>query len=408
MNRTSGTVVIAGASLAGGTAAATLREEGFEGRIVLIGAEPLPPYERPPLSKEYLRGEAPFENALVKPHEFWRDASIDTMFGVAVRRIDPAGRRAVLSDGERIPYDKVLIATGGRNRRLRVPGADLEGIYDLRTAADADRIRAEIAPGRHAAVVGMGFIGAEVAASLRASGVEVTAVDIFSVPLQRALGEAVGRIVGEIHADHGVTMAFDDTVEAFEGSTRVERVRTKRGRVIGCDFVVVGVGIEPVTDAVREAGVALDDGILVDEFCRTNVDGIYAAGDVANHFHPLFRRHVRVEHWQNALRQGPAAARSMLGKATPYADVHWFWSDQYDHNIQYAGFHTQYDELVWRGDPAECKASAFYIQGGRVVACAGIDRGKDVRAAIRIIAAGGAVDRDLLGDDDVDLRKLIG
>jgi 3-phenylpropionate/trans-cinnamate dioxygenase ferredoxin reductase subunit len=299
----SGTFVIVGAGLAGGGAAATLREEGFDGRVVLVGAERQPPYERPPLSKEYLRGESSFERALVQPPGFYDENGIETRFGVRATRVDAADKVVELDGGERVAYDRLLVATGGRNRRFPVPGLDLEGIYSLRTVADSDRIRAEALPGRKAVVVGMGFIGSEVAASLRRSGVDVVVVDRNEVPLRRVLGEEVGRVIEGIHREHGVSMIFGDTVAAFEGAGRVERVTTARGRRVECDFVVVGLGVEPVTDLLADTGVEIDNGVVVDEYLRTGVDSIYAAGDVANHYHPVFERRIRVEHWQNALEQ---------------------------------------------------------------------------------------------------------
>jgi 3-phenylpropionate/trans-cinnamate dioxygenase ferredoxin reductase subunit len=296
----------------------------FYGRVVLIGAEPQPPYERPPLSKEYLRDESPFEQALLQPLDFYGENDIETRFGVRVNSVDAAEKVVELEHGERVPYDALLVATGGRNRRIPVPGIDLEGIYGLRTVADSDRIRAEISPGRKAVVVGMGFIGSEVAASLRQSGVGVTVVDRNTVPLRRVLGEKIGRVIGEIHRDHGTELIFEDKVAAFEGTERVERITTQRGHRIECDFAVVGLGVEPAVELLAGTGVEIDNGILVDEYCRTGVEGIYAAGDVANHYHPVFKRHIRVEHWQNALKQGPAAARNMLGENEPYGEIPWF------------------------------------------------------------------------------------
>ena len=400
------TFVIVGAGLAGGGAATTLRQEGFDGRVVLVGAEPQPPYERPPLSKEYLRGESPFEKALVQQPGFYDENGIETRFGVRATRVDAAEKVVELDGGERVAYDRLLVASGGRNRRLPIPGLDLEGVYGLRTVADSDRIRAEIAPGRKAVVVGMGFIGSEVAASLRRSGVDVVAVDRNEVPLRRILGEEVGRVIEEIHRDHGTSMIFEDTVAAFEGAGRVERVTTGRGRRIECDFVVVGLGIEPVTDLLAGTGVEIDNGVVVDEYCRTGVEGIYAAGDVANHFHPVFGRRIRVEHWQNALKQGPAAARNMLEKGEPYDEVPWFWSDQYEHNLQYAGFHTEWDDLIVRGSLEERNFVAFYRKDGRVLAAVAVNRGKDLRRSIPLIKAREPVDAARLCDLDVDLREL--
>jgi 3-phenylpropionate/trans-cinnamate dioxygenase ferredoxin reductase subunit len=401
------TLVIVGASLTGGGAAATLRQEGFDGRVVLIGAESQPPYERPPLSKEYLRGESSFQSTLVQPPDFYRENGIETRFGVRATRVDATEKVVELNGGERVGYDRLLIATGGRNRRFPIPGLDLEGVHDLRTAADCDRIRAEIAPGRKAVVVGMGFIGSEVAASLRQWDVEVVVVDRNKVPLRRVLGEEVGRVMEGIHRDHGATLIFEDTVAAFEGTGRVERVMTQGGRRIECDFVVMGLGIEPVTELLAGTGVEIENGIVVDEFCRTSVEGIYAAGDVANHYHPVFERRIRVEHWQNALNQGSAAARSMLGKGESYDEVPWFWSDQYDSNLQYAGFHTEWDELVVRGSMEERNFVAFYRKGGQILAVVAVNRGRDLRRSMRLIKTRRPVDASKLQDPDIDLRTLV-
>jgi 3-phenylpropionate/trans-cinnamate dioxygenase ferredoxin reductase subunit len=402
------TFVILGASLAGGTAAATLREEGFDGRIVLVGEEPQPPYERPPLSKKYLQGQQPFERCLVHPPGFYEANGVETRFGVRATRIDPAGRTVELADGEHLAYDKVLVTTGTRNRRLPIPGLDLPGVYGLRSVAEADRIAAEARPGRKAVVVGMGFIGAEVAASLRQLGLAVTAIEFFKVPLFRVLGEEVGRAVAGLHRDHGVDLVFEDSVVAFEGAGQVERVVTRAGRHIDCDFAVVGLGVDPAAEVVAGTGVTLDNGIVVDAYCRTSVDGIYAAGDVANHYHPVFERHMRVEHWQNALKQGAAAARSMLGKGEPYAEVHWFWSDQYDANLQYAGFHTEWEELILRGSLEARRFVAFYLKEGRVLAAAAMNQGRDLRRTLPVIASRAQVDVGRLRDESVDLRTLAG
>jgi 3-phenylpropionate/trans-cinnamate dioxygenase ferredoxin reductase component len=399
--------VIVGANLAGGTAAITLREEGFDGKIVLIGAEPQQPYERPPLSKEYFQGKKSFEETLLKPPPFYTEHHIQTRLGVQATRVDPREKVVELEDGDRVSYDKVLIATGVRNRRLRLPGAALEGIYGLRSVADADRIRAESLSGRLAVLIGMGFIGSEIAASLRHYGVEVTVIESFKTPLCRVLGEQMGRIFEDFHREHGVQMFFEETVNAFEGKQRVQRVVTSSGRRLDCDFVVVGVGVEPVTDIVIGAGVKIENGIVVDEYCQTNVEDIYAAGDVANHYHPIFGRLVRVEHWQNAIHQGRAAARSMLGKREPYQDIHWFWSDQYNYNVQYAGYHSGWDKLIVRGRPDEYNVVAFYMQHSQVLAAVAINRGKDILRAIPLIKTQVQVDPNKLRDENVDLRSLL-
>lgn len=399
--------VIIGASLAGGTAAMTMREEGFDGEIVLIGAEKHPPYERPPLSKEYLRGIKPFEDALLKPSTFYEDHNIQLCLGCKVVRVDPSYHTVDLEDNGRISYDKLLVATGVRNRTLRISGADLEGIYELRTVDDAVRIRAVSRKGSRAVLVGMGFIGSEVAASLRSQGVDVVVIEPFKTPLYRVLGEEIGQVFTDLHRENGVQMFFEESVIGFEGISNVQRVKTSSGRLIECDFVVTGVGVEPVTDFLVDSGVKLDNGIVVDEYCQTNVEGINAAGDVANHFHPLFGRQVRVEHWQNAIHQGRAAARSMLGKHEPYSDVHWFWSDQYDCNVQYAGFHTGWDELVVRGNLEERNAVVFYMQERLIAAAVAFNRGRDLQRTMSLISARIEVEPTVLRDEGVDLRSLI-
>jgi 3-phenylpropionate/trans-cinnamate dioxygenase ferredoxin reductase subunit len=400
--------VIVGAGLTGGTAAVTLRQEGFEGPLTIVGSEQHLPYERPPLSKTFLRGETPFEDALVQPRSFYQDRSIELRLGVTATVLDPAARTIALGDGERIPFDRLLLATGARNRRFPIPGLELKGVHALRTVDEAEAIRNEMSSGGRAVVVGMGFIGSEVTASLRQRGIDVTAVDGGTVPLERVLGEQVGRVLAAIHRDNGVELVFGDQLAALTGNGRVERVLTKSGRSLECDFAVVGVGVEPVTELAAPAGVEIDNGILVDELCRTNVQGVYAAGDVANHYHPVFRRRVRTEHWQNARRQGRAAALSMLGKTAPYDDVPWFWSDQYEHNLQYAGFHTDWDDIVVRGDLNKRSFSAFYVKNGTVQATEAIDRGREVMRCIPRIRGGRPVPEQKLRDESVDLEVLAG
>jgi 3-phenylpropionate/trans-cinnamate dioxygenase ferredoxin reductase component len=398
--------VIIGASLAGGVAAATLRQDGFNGDVVLIGAEAQPPYERPPLSKQYLRGEAPFEKALVRPAAFYEQNRIETRFNTRATRVDPIRRTVALDTGAPVHYDKLLIASGVRNRRPPIPGLDLPGVFDLRSVSDADALRSQIVSGRKAAVVGMGFIGCEVAASLRQKGVEVVSVDSSPVPLFRVLGAEIGRVIAAVHQDHGVEAVFEDVVTRFEGGAGVERVITRSGRRIDCDFAVVGVGVEPVVDFVAGSGIDTAHGIPVDEYCRTAVEDIYAAGDVANHYHPIFQKRMRVEHWQNAMQQGAAAARSMLGKGQPYDAIHWFWSDQYDVNLQYAGFHHEWDQMVVRGRLDDRRFLAFYLNQGRVDAVVGLNRGKDIRRAMALIKSRDVVDPRQLADENIDLRNL--
>jgi 3-phenylpropionate/trans-cinnamate dioxygenase ferredoxin reductase component len=398
--------VVIGASLAGASAAIALREQSIDASITLIGAEDSLPYERPPLSKGYLRGAVPFERLLVRPAQFYAAQSIDLMLGSRVVGIDSQRRVVHVDGGKRVPYDSLLIATGARNRRLQIPGIDLEGVHGLRDVRDADRLRAGMHPGRKAVVVGMGFIGSEVAASLRHEGVEVTAIDPGKAPLARILGEAVGATLATLHEGYGVRTIFNDSVATLEGDRRVEAVTTQAGLRIPCEMVVMGIGVEPVVDFLAGSGVSVENGVVVDEFCSTNVAGIYAAGDVANHYHPVFGRHIRVEHWQNAMRQGAGAAANMLGERVPYDDIPWFWSDQYDANIQYAGHHMPDAELIVRGRLDQASYAVFYMNRGVIDAVVGFNNAKDVRRAMALIKARRPVEPDQLRDERVDLRSL--
>jgi 3-phenylpropionate/trans-cinnamate dioxygenase ferredoxin reductase subunit len=397
--------VIVGAGMAGATAAITLREAGQD-PITVIGMEPEPPYERPPLSKAYLRGDITFEDALVRPAPFYAEHDITAMFGTRVVCVNPAQRFVELEDRRRVPYDSLLIATGGRNRALALPGADLQGIYGLRTVRDANRIREAMEAGRRAVVVGMGFIGSEVAASLRMKGLDVVAIDPGTTPFFRVFGEAVGRTIANLHQANGVHTIFEDTVAAFEGDTHVAGVVTRNGLRIECDFVVAGIGIEPALDLLDGSGVEIDNGVVVDQYLHANVEGIFAAGDVANHYHPLFGRHIRLEHWQNAVRQGAAVAQNMLGRRTAYGEIPWFWSDQYDANVQYVGFHSTWDQLVVRGHLASTSYLACYLNNGRIDAAVGLNRAKDVRRVMPLIRSRAIVDVERLQDEQVDLRSM--
>jgi 3-phenylpropionate/trans-cinnamate dioxygenase ferredoxin reductase component len=320
-------VAIVGANLAGGTAAWRLREEGYDGRIVLIGQEALPPYERPSLSKEYLRGEED-EIHFLRPPEWWEsEGRIELHLGVRASSLHTSAREIELEDGRRIAYEAAIIATGARNRRFPLPGLDLPGVFSLRDAQDADAIREAARPGAKAVLVGMGFIGAEVAASLRHRGVDVTVVEFAETPLQRVLGDRLGKVLEGLHRDHGVEMFFKDRADLFEGDGRIAAHLTKEGRRIEGDLAVVGVGVEPVTDVADGSDITLDNGILVDPSLRTNRPGVYAVGDVARHDHPVFGL-IRVEHYDNAIKMGETAARNVLGADEVFDDAHWFWSDQ--------------------------------------------------------------------------------
>jgi 3-phenylpropionate/trans-cinnamate dioxygenase ferredoxin reductase subunit len=361
------TFLIIGASLTGAKAAEALREEGFDGRVVLVGAEAERPYERPPLSKDYLRGEMT-ERPYVHDAGFYEAHDIELRLGRTAVSLDPARNEVALDDGERLRYDRLLLATGAEPRHLTIPGAELDGVLYLRTVEDSDALRARLDAGGSVVVVGAGWIGAEVAASARRRGIDVTVVDPMSVPLERVLGPEVGAVYRDVHADHGVRLLMEAGVEAFEGDGRVERVRTTDGRSVAADFVVVGVGVRPRAQLAAQAGLTVDNGIRTDATLQTSVPGVFAAGDVANADHPFFGEPLRVEHWGNALEQGPAAARNMLGRAEPYERLPYFFSDQYDVGMEYAGFARSWDRVVFRGDPASREFVAFWVEGERVVA----------------------------------------
>jgi len=372
---TGGPIVILGAGMSGGNAAATLRDEGYAGPLVLLGDEPALPFGRPPLSKTYLRGEEDLSGWLVRPAD-WYETNRVELIRARATRIDTAERRVVLDSWADVAYSQLLIATGGRNRRPRMAGASLDGVFQLRTTADCDAIKRAAIKGARAVIVGMGFIGSEVAASLRQLGLEVTAVLPGEAPLASVLGPEMGGVMAGIHGDAGVRLMARETVERFEGAGRVERAITKGGQRIDCDLAIVAVGIEPEVDVLHDTGIALDDGVLVDGACRTNVPNVFAAGDVANHLHPVFGR-VRVEHYNNAEKMGAAAARSMLGSTAEYRYIHTFWSDQYEHKLEYAGHARQWDEFVVRGSLKDRKVVGFYLQGGVVRAAVGLNRGGD-------------------------------
>jgi 3-phenylpropionate/trans-cinnamate dioxygenase ferredoxin reductase component len=406
-------IVIVGGAMAGGNAAVTLREEGYRDRVTLIGRETGIPFGRPPLSKTYLRSEEDLTDWYVRPASWYEEHDVDRLAGSTVAVIDTAAHTVRLSSGRELPYQKVLIATGGQNRRLGLPGAGLPGLHYLRTVAECEAIKAEAVAGRRAVVVGMSFIGSEVAASLAQLGVHVTTIFPGRFPLERVLGGEIGAIFGAIHRANGVELLAGEQVATFEGTERLEAVTTASGTRVPCDFAVAGVGIEPVAPAFAGQPVAQDNGVLVDELCRASAADVYAAGDVANILHPLFGR-VRVEHYNNAEKQGAAAARSMLGSAAPYDYIYSFWSDQYDHKLEYVGYVTKWDEFVVRGSLAEGRLVGFYLVNGVVRAAVGLDRGGDpeldheseMAAAARLVAAAAQPSPGLLADEHVDLWSL--
>jgi 3-phenylpropionate/trans-cinnamate dioxygenase ferredoxin reductase component len=400
------THVIVGASLAGAKAAETLRAEGFDGRIVLIGDEAVRPYERPPLSKEYLRGEAGREKIWVHDENFYAQHDIDLRLGVHATRLDTERRELTLDTDERLPYDALLLATGARPRRLTTPGADLDGVLYLRSVEDSDALRERLDAGGAGVVIGGGWIGCEVAASARQRGLDVTILDRGAVLLERVLGPEVGAIYRDVHLEHGVKVLPGTGVEAFEGDGRVERVRTTDGQSIDCEFVVAGIGVTPRVELGEQAGLAVDNGILADEQLQTDAPGVFVAGDVANAEHPFYGQRVRVEHWSNALEQGPVAARNMLGQGHAYEHLPYFFSDQFDVGMEYSGLAENADRLVFRGDPASREFIAFWMVGDRIAAGMNVNVW-DVNDTIRELITGRvSIDDARLADPDVALADL--
>jgi 3-phenylpropionate/trans-cinnamate dioxygenase ferredoxin reductase subunit len=408
-----GPIVIAGGGMAGGNAAVTVRQEGFRGRVTLISREPGVPFGRPPLSKTYLRAEEGLNGWYVRPARWYEEHDIERPGQASMAGLDAAAHTVRLDSGQELGYDKLLIATGGRNRLLKIPGAGLPGLHYLRTVAECAAIQHEARPGRRAVIAGMGFIGCEVAASLTQLGVRVTAVFPGKFPLQKVLGAEMGAAIGAIHRANGAELLAGEQIAAFEGAGRVETAVTASGLRRACDFAVAGVGIVPDMPAMTGSQLAQGNGLLVDESCRTSAPDVYAAGDIANQLHPVFGR-VRVEHYNNAEKQGRAAARSMLGSTAPYDYIHSFWSDQYEHKLEYVGHAAAWDDFVVRGSLDECRLIGFYLAGGVVRAAVGLDRGGDpeadqdseMAACARLVARRASPAAALLSDERADLWSL--
>lgn len=410
MSTPAGTVVIIGASLAGATAAFTLRERGFTGQIVLVGAESELPYERPALSKRYLAGEVPLDKLLVRSVDAYDEHQISLRLGHAATALEIEARAVTLASGDVLPYDDVVIATGASNIRPPVRGIDLAGVHQLRTVADADALADQLPGVRTAVVVGQGFIGCEIAATLSTLGVAVIAVDALPGPLWGPLGPQLSQLVRRWHSDRGVRLINDVGVSAFVGDDtgRVCAVELADGQRVDADLVVVGVGVRPATRWLHDTPVHLDRGAIgVDAEGRTNLPGVYAAGDVTATWDDHLGRHVRHEHWASAIDQGRRVAHAITGTPQPPPAHTTFWSDQYDRNLQYAGSHDAHCDIVVRGDLSQSDAPlvAFFLRAGRLVAVLSVNNGKDLRRAQRLI--GSWVDATALADPTVDLRQLV-
>nr|WP_244284267.1 FAD-dependent oxidoreductase [Agromyces badenianii] len=402
--------VIVGGGLAGATAAKTLREEGFEGRIRLIGAEPHHPYIRPPLSKDFLSGAAPRDSVFVESPEWYGRHDVDVHLGTSAVSLDASAQRVQLDSGDALDYDAVLLATGSSARRLDIPGAGLQGVRRLRTLDDSEALQAELAGGgRRLVLIGSGWIGMEVAATARTLGNEVTVLERDPIPLANALGDELGTMFADLHAEHGVELRPSVAVAEITGEGgRATGVRLDSGELIAADLVLVGVGAVPNLELARQAGAAIGSGVLTDAALRTGLPNVYAAGDIAEAYHPLAGMRLRSEHWANALHGGAAAARSMLGRPVSYGDIPYFYTDQYDLGMEYSGFGplARGADLVYRGDRSGREFIVFWVAASRVVAGMNVNVW-DVNEAVQgIIRRGEPVDARRLADERVPLEEL--
>jgi len=401
------TFVIVGASLAGAKAAEMLRTEGFEGRVVLIGEETERPYERLLLSKDYLRGDKPAAKLYVHDEDFYADNDIELMTGTRVESLDPGAHVVILAGGRRMGYSRLLLATGAAPRRLPLPGADLPGVAYLRVMGDSDALRDAITAASRVVVIGAGWIGSEVAASARHLGAQVAIVAPEAVPLERVLGLEIGGIYRDLHTEHGVDLHLSTQIEAIVGNGGAAAgVRTTGGSVIEGDLIVVGVGVSPRDELAREAGLSVENGIVVDEFLATSAADVFAAGDVAATWNPRYNMRIRMEHWANAQNQGQSAARNMLGQDAAYTKLPYFYSDQYDLSMEYNGYAVDWDRVVVRGDGPGRQFLAFWLKDGHVLACMNAntwDQGDAIKALVRSAAT---VDPDRLADLSVPLADL--
>ena len=398
--------VIVGAGIAGGTAAETLRKQGFDDEVHLVGAEPHRPYDRPPLSKEFLSGAKEEEKLFFKTEDFYAEQSIELHLGTEAKALDASSKTLILANGASLRYDKLLLATGSRVKTLPIPGSDLEGVHYLRTIDDSRAIAQAMNGASRAVIVGAGFIGSEVAAVCKTAGLEVIVLEIQPQPMAHILGEEMGAIYANLHTSRGIDLRLREGISEIRGNTRAEQVVTDQGNSIDCDFVVIGVGISPDTSIAESAGLGVDSGVLVNEFCQTSHPDIYAAGDVTNWYHPGLGHRLRVEHWDNALNQGAAAAKSMLAAPEPYSPTLYFWSDQYDLNIQYLGHATEWDKIAVRGDPAEEKFTAFYLKDGSIHGALVVNNFRDIRPTRTLIGQKTPVDASSLSDESTNLKQL--
>jgi 3-phenylpropionate/trans-cinnamate dioxygenase ferredoxin reductase subunit len=400
-------ILIIGAGQAAAQAVTTLRSKGYSGALTIVGEEPYAPYQRPPLSKGYLLGTFAQERLALKPAAFYDGERITLKLGCRALRLDPKARAVSLSDGTQETYDKLLLATGARVRRVSLPGSTLANIFYLRGIDDADAIRAALNPGARLVTVGGGYIGLEVTASAVKRGAKATVVEMAPRLMLRVVSEPVSEFYLEEHRRQGADIRLNVTVTGFEGAHgRLTRVRLSDGSTVEADCAVVGVGVAPNVELAAEAGLACDDGILTDEFGQTSDPDIFAAGDCTKHPNALTGRRVRLESVQNAIDQAKHAALAMLGEKTPYAEVPWFWSDQYDLKLQIAGLSAGHDQQVMRGDPAKRSFAVLYFKEGTLIAVDAVNAAAEYMLGRKLIAARARIPADKLADTRVSMKEL--
>jgi 3-phenylpropionate/trans-cinnamate dioxygenase ferredoxin reductase subunit len=402
--------LLIGGGMASANAAAELRKRGADGSIVLVGREPDPPYERPPLSKEYLRGESSREDAYVHPRDWYEENDVELLAGTSVMSLDAAARTATLPGKDEVKFGKALVATGARVNILHhLEGARLDGIHYLRTLGNSDAIREETESAGHVVLVGGSYIGSEVAASLTAKGVKCSIVMMEEVAMSNAFGEEAGRYFHDVLASHGIELFGGEEIDSFGGDGRVTAVKTKSGREIECDMVVIGAGVHPETMLAERGGLDVDNGIVCDQRLQTSVEGIFAAGDVCSYDSVIHGRRLRVEHWDVALQQGRHAGAAMAGDEAPYSELPYFFSDLADWtSLEYVGPAQKWDEIVWRGERDSGEFTAFYIAGGKVAAALAVGRSEDLTHARRMIEQGVDVTGlgETIGDTESDLAEI--
>lgn len=400
--------IVVGASHAAAQVAISLRQQGWEGAITLLSDEYVLPYHRPPLSKDYLSGAKSLNDILIRPASVYQAARVGFGLGMRVEEIDRHNKKIYLDDGQSLSYDKLVLTTGGHVRKLPIPGAQLPGVFYLRSIADAEKIKAYTGIGKKAVIIGGGYIGLETAAMLKTIGMDVTVMEAMGRVLQRVTTKEISAFYSKVHSDEGVNIATQATVKSIEGHKKVEKVVCADGQEYEADLVIIGIGVLPATGLAESAGLAVENGIKVNEFAQTSDPDIFAAGDCTNHFNPIYGRHIRLESVQNAVDQATIAAGSICGNTKPYNALPWFWSDQYDIKLQIAGLSEGFDKVVVRGDIANGRSfAAFYLRSGKILAVDAVNKPQEFIWGKKLILGKTKVDETMLADESIHIKKLL-